>query len=174
MLFSVDLFVFTVGSSLSFTSQSDQCVLLIRPTVAENKFFMSQSLLGCYSFTWSCFLKQSPFPSIILAKCVFVTDQSRLTGIAKVLLKICKQEMSEIENCPDCYLNAHIRKDSWFIEVCVSIEAAMKSVFRNFMQCHIGICMVCGSFVSPAQIQFLFSLVFGRCLICTLHSCSSG
>lgn len=82
-----------------------------------------------------------------------VTDQSRLTGIAKVLLKICKQEMSEIENCPDCYLNAHIRKDSWFIEVCVSIEVAMKSVFRNIMQCHIGVCMVCGSFVSPAHIQ---------------------
>uniref|UniRef100_A0A347ZJA3 Putative OSA1 n=1 Tax=Reticulitermes speratus TaxID=60591 RepID=A0A347ZJA3_9NEOP len=55
----------------------------------------------------------------ILHNCIiFNTYQSRLTGIAKVLLKICKQEMSEIENCPDCYLNAHIRKDSWFIEVC--------------------------------------------------------
>jgi len=82
---------------------------------------------------------------------VFVADQSRLTGIAKVLLKICKQEMSEIENCPDCYLNAHIRKDSWFIEVCVSTEAAMKSVLRNIMHCHIGVCMVYGSFIGPAQ-----------------------
>jgi len=83
---------------------------------------------------------------------VFVADQSRLTGIAKVLLKICKQEMSEIENCPDCYLNAHIRKDSWFIEVCVSTEAAMKSVLRNIMRCPIGVCMVYGSLIGPTQI----------------------
>jgi hypothetical protein len=54
--------------------------------------------------------------------CIFVADQSRLTGVARVLVKICKQEMSEIENCPDCYLNAHTRKDSWFIEVCVSTK----------------------------------------------------
>ncbi|XP_023721247.1 uncharacterized protein LOC111872013 isoform X4 [Cryptotermes secundus] len=55
----------------------------------------------------------------ILHNCIiFNTYQSRLTGVARVLVKICKQEMSEIENCPDCYLNAHTRKDSWFIEVC--------------------------------------------------------
>ena len=110
---------------------------------------------------------------------MFVADQSRLTGIAKVLLKICKQEMSEIENCPDCYLNAHIRKDSWFIEVCVSTEAAMESVFRNIMHCHTGVCMVCGSSIGPAQILLkckwqLFRSVFGRCLICTFRTCSSG
>jgi hypothetical protein len=123
-----------------------------RTCVAENKFIMSYSLLKHSCFTWSYFLKQATFPSITLGKCVFVADQSRLTGIAKVLLKICKQEMSEIENCPDCYLNAHIRKDSWFIEVCVSTEAAMKSVLRNIMHCCIGVCMVCGSFIGPAQI----------------------
>ncbi|XP_069701983.1 MYND-type zinc finger-containing chromatin reader ZMYND8 isoform X2 [Periplaneta americana] len=55
----------------------------------------------------------------ILHNCIiFNTYQSRLTGVAKLLVKICKHEMSEIENCPDCYLNAHTRKDSWFIEVC--------------------------------------------------------
>jgi hypothetical protein len=74
-----------------------------------------------------------------------------LTGIAKVLLKICKQEMSEIENCPDCYLNAHIRKDSWFIEVCVSTEAAMESLLRNTTHCHTGIYMVFESLISPSQ-----------------------
>ena len=26
--------------------------------------------------------------------------------------------MQEVENCPDCYLNAHIKKDSWFTEAC--------------------------------------------------------
>jgi len=60
-------------------------------------------------------------------------------------VKICKQEMSEIENCPDCYLNAHTRKDSWFIEVCVSMEAMVKSLF-SYITCHLGISMVCKQF----------------------------
>jgi hypothetical protein len=30
--------------------------------------------------------------------------------------------MQEIENCPDCYLNAHTRKDSWFVAACVSLN----------------------------------------------------
>ena len=26
--------------------------------------------------------------------------------------------MQEVENCPDCYINAHVRKDSWFVAAC--------------------------------------------------------
>lgn len=33
-------------------------------------------------------------------------------------MKICKQEMSEIETCAECYLNANTRKNTWFVEVC--------------------------------------------------------
>ena len=40
--------------------------------------------------------------------------------MAKSVLKILKQEMSEIETCPDCYLNAHQKPHSWFTEACVS------------------------------------------------------
>uniref|UniRef100_A0A1B6CFV5 Protein kinase C-binding protein 1 n=1 Tax=Clastoptera arizonana TaxID=38151 RepID=A0A1B6CFV5_9HEMI len=56
----------------------------------------------------------------ILHNCViFNSAQSKFTNVARALLKICKQEMLEIENCPDCYQNAHTRSsDSWFIEVC--------------------------------------------------------
>ncbi|CAB4064780.1 Protein kinase C-binding protein 1 [Lepeophtheirus salmonis] len=43
-------------------------------------------------------------------------DTSQL--IAKQLVKICKHEMQEVENCPDCYMNAHTKKDSWFIAAC--------------------------------------------------------
>lgn len=50
---------------------------------------------------------------------IFNSTQSPLTSTARFLVKICRQEMAEIENCPDCYLNAHT-KDDWFIEVCVS------------------------------------------------------
>ena len=26
--------------------------------------------------------------------------------------------MQEIENCPDCYMNAHTKKDTWFVAAC--------------------------------------------------------
>lgn len=45
-------------------------------------------------------------------------DQSKVTSAAKSIIKICKQEMQEIENCPTCYLNANTKKNSWFVEVC--------------------------------------------------------
>lgn len=47
-----------------------------------------------------------------------VIDQSKFTTAAKAIIKICKQEMQEIEKCPSCYLNANTKKNSWFIEVC--------------------------------------------------------
>ncbi|XP_039295726.1 uncharacterized protein LOC111062131 isoform X3 [Nilaparvata lugens] len=49
---------------------------------------------------------------------VFNTFQSKLTHLAKTLVKICKQELDEIETCPECYLNAHTRSDTWFVEAC--------------------------------------------------------
>ena len=55
----------------------------------------------------------------ILHNCiVFNTTGSKLTSIAKTLVKVCKHEMQEIENCPDCYTNAHTKKDSWFVAAC--------------------------------------------------------
>ncbi|XP_012221548.1 MYND-type zinc finger-containing chromatin reader ZMYND8 isoform X2 [Linepithema humile] len=48
-------------------------------------------------------------------------DTSKLTNAAKQLIKVARQEVSEIEACPDCY--AHSRnlprhQPSWFIEPC--------------------------------------------------------
>ena len=55
----------------------------------------------------------------ILHNCIiFNSPVSKLTSIAKNIVKVCKQEMQEIENCPDCYLNAHIKKETWFTEAC--------------------------------------------------------
>ncbi|KAL0281647.1 UNVERIFIED_CONTAM: hypothetical protein PYX00_002572 [Menopon gallinae] len=48
---------------------------------------------------------------------IFNSTQSPLTSTARFLVKICRQEMAEIENCPDCYLNAHTKRE-WFVEVC--------------------------------------------------------
>ncbi|KAL6263725.1 hypothetical protein P5V15_003811 [Pogonomyrmex californicus] len=49
------------------------------------------------------------------------TDTSKLTNAAKQLIKVARQEVSEIEACPDCY--AHGRnlsrpQPSWFVEPC--------------------------------------------------------
>lgn len=52
---------------------------------------------------------------------VCITVQSKFTNTARALVKLCRQEMQHIENCPDCYLNSHTRSsDSWFTEACVS------------------------------------------------------
>merc|ERR1711988_215054 len=54
----------------------------------------------------------------ILHNCIiFNSPVSKLTS-TKNIVKVCKHEMQEIENCPDCYLNAHTRKDSWFVAAC--------------------------------------------------------
>ena len=49
---------------------------------------------------------------------IFNSNQSKLTTVAKNLIKVTKEEMREIENCPDCYLNAHNKKDNWFVAAC--------------------------------------------------------
>lgn len=50
-----------------------------------------------------------------------ISANSKVSSMARSLVKILKQEMSEIETCPDCYMNAHQNPKSWFTEVCVSI-----------------------------------------------------
>ncbi|XP_054270059.1 MYND-type zinc finger-containing chromatin reader ZMYND8 isoform X3 [Macrosteles quadrilineatus] len=50
---------------------------------------------------------------------IFNSVQSKFTNTARALVKLCRQEMQHIENCPDCYLNSHTRSsDSWFTEAC--------------------------------------------------------
>ncbi|XP_029843480.2 protein kinase C-binding protein 1 isoform X2 [Ixodes scapularis] len=48
---------------------------------------------------------------------IFNGYNHKLSMSAKVLMKVCKQEMEEIEVCPDCYKNANTH-DSWFTEPC--------------------------------------------------------
>ncbi|XP_064473928.1 MYND-type zinc finger-containing chromatin reader ZMYND8-like isoform X2 [Ornithodoros turicata] len=48
---------------------------------------------------------------------IFNGYNHKLSMSAKVLMKVCKQEMEEIEVCPDCYKNANTH-ESWFTEPC--------------------------------------------------------
>uniref|UniRef100_A0A131XGM7 Kinase c-binding protein 1 n=1 Tax=Hyalomma excavatum TaxID=257692 RepID=A0A131XGM7_9ACAR len=48
---------------------------------------------------------------------IFNGYNHKLSMSAKVLMKVCKQEMEDIEVCPDCYRNANTQ-ESWFTEPC--------------------------------------------------------
>ena len=58
--------------------------------------------------------------AIIIINIPLFPTNSKVTSMARSLVKILKQDMSEIETCPDCYMNAHQKPDSWFTEACVS------------------------------------------------------
>ena len=45
--------------------------------------------------------------------------QNKLTQTAKTMLKVCRYETSEIEVCPDCFMNSFLRRnENWFCEPC--------------------------------------------------------
>ncbi|VEN33561.1 unnamed protein product [Callosobruchus maculatus] len=74
---------------------------------------------------------------------IFNSYQSKLTSAAKNIVKICKQEMAEIENCPSCYLNANTKKNTWFVEVCPKPHILVWAKLKGFpywpakaMQCN--------------------------------------
>uniref|UniRef100_A0A1E1XBM2 Kinase c-binding protein 1 n=1 Tax=Amblyomma aureolatum TaxID=187763 RepID=A0A1E1XBM2_9ACAR len=48
---------------------------------------------------------------------IFNGYNHKLSMSAKVLMKVCKQEMEDIEVCPDCYKNANTH-EAWFTEPC--------------------------------------------------------
>ncbi|CAK8681281.1 unnamed protein product [Clavelina lepadiformis] len=55
----------------------------------------------------------------ILHNCIIYNGtQTKLTNIAKTIIKIAQHEMTEIEVCPECYLNACRKRDNWFCEPC--------------------------------------------------------
>ncbi|XP_069507395.1 MYND-type zinc finger-containing chromatin reader ZMYND8 isoform X2 [Ambystoma mexicanum] len=55
----------------------------------------------------------------ILHNCIIYNGGNhKLTQTAKVLIKICEHEMNEIEVCPECYLSACQKRESWFCEPC--------------------------------------------------------
>lgn len=51
--------------------------------------------------------------------------------VSKALLKVCKQEATEIETCSECYLNANTRKD-WFLDVCVKPHILLWAKLKGF------------------------------------------
>ncbi|XP_068244518.1 MYND-type zinc finger-containing chromatin reader ZMYND8 isoform X2 [Palaemon carinicauda] len=63
---------------------------------------------------------------------IFNGANSKVTSMARSLVKILKQDMSEIETCPDCYMNAHQKPNSWFTEACRSAHPLIWARLKGF------------------------------------------
>ncbi|CAG4921978.1 unnamed protein product [Colias eurytheme] len=70
--------------------------------------------------------------SIIFNTCLNVSVQSKLTGAARALVRLCRAEMGEIEACPECYAAAHARKPTWFTDVCSTPHVLLWAKLKGF------------------------------------------
>lgn len=52
--------------------------------------------------------------------------------VIKTILKVCQEELREIETCPDCYLHAYSMKDKWFSEPCRKPHTLVWAKLKGF------------------------------------------
>lgn len=60
------------------------------------------------------------------------TDNYKVTRAAKSLQKVSKQEVGDIETCPECYLNANTMTDNWFTETCNKPHLILWAKLKGF------------------------------------------
>lgn len=58
-------------------------------------------------------------------------EQKPIVQAAKSVIKICKQELCEIETCFECYYKANV-DDNWFIEVCSTPHVLVWAKLKGF------------------------------------------
>ncbi|XP_053309278.1 protein kinase C-binding protein 1 isoform X7 [Spea bombifrons] len=69
----------------------------------------------------------------ILHNCIIYNGGNhKLTQMAKILIKICEHEMNEIEVCPECYLAACQKRESWFCEPCSNPHPLVWAKLKGF------------------------------------------
>lgn len=62
----------------------------------------------------------------------WLTDNYKVTRAAKSLQKVSKQEVGDIETCPECYLNANTMTDNWFTETCNKPHLILWAKLKGF------------------------------------------
>lgn len=67
----------------------------------------------------------------LLYNCAVLPEKRRYLQSAKSLLKVCRQEILEIETCFECYFKANTDAD-WFIDVCSSPHILLWAKLRGF------------------------------------------
>ncbi|CAM1300538.1 ZMYND8 (predicted) [Pycnogonum litorale] len=69
----------------------------------------------------------------ILHNCiVFNGYHNKLTTLAKTLVRICQSEISELDTCPNCYLNTCTKTDDWFSEPCGEPHTMLWAKLKGF------------------------------------------
>lgn len=69
----------------------------------------------------------------ILHNCIiFNSSHSKLTSTARTLMKVCKHEMAEIDTCADCYVHAHTKRETWFLEPCQRPHLLLWAKLKGF------------------------------------------
>ena len=99
---------------------------LMEEKVAQRAYNSTRSFLA--EFRW------------ILHNCIiFNSPHSKLTSTARTLMKVAKHECAEIDTCADCYIHAHTKRETWFLEPCsrphLLLWAKLK-VSRHILLCH--------------------------------------
>lgn len=72
------------------------------------------------------------FERILMNNFILCIDNYKVTRAAKSLQKVSKQEVGDIETCPECYLNANTMTDNWFTETCAKPHLILWAKLKGF------------------------------------------
>lgn len=61
-----------------------------------------------------------------------ILDITKYKLIANTIVKICRQEVSEIETCPECYFNANTLGQEWFVAICSKPHLPLWAKLKGF------------------------------------------
>lgn len=89
----------------------------LQNSIAEQKYSTTEAFLADVSW--------------MLHNATIYPLNNKLLSIAKGLIKICKQEINEIEACNECYFNANTSK-TWFTEVCTKPHLLVWAKLKGF------------------------------------------
>lgn len=90
---------------------------MIQKNVADRKYRTTEEFLADVSW--------------ILHNASIYPNNNKLLPIAKAIVKVCKQELNEIEACNECYFNANTCK-LWFTEVCTKPHLLVWAKLKGF------------------------------------------
>uniref|UniRef100_A0A8D8CAC1 Protein kinase C-binding protein 1 n=1 Tax=Culex pipiens TaxID=7175 RepID=A0A8D8CAC1_CULPI len=90
---------------------------MVQKSVAERKYRTTEEFIADVSW--------------MLHNASIYPNNNKLLPIAKAVVKVCKQEMNEIEACNECYFNANTCK-LWFTEVCTKPHLLVWAKLKGF------------------------------------------
>lgn len=74
----------------------------------------------------------SEFKWVIHNCIIYNSLQSKLTQTARSMLKVAERELTEMELCPECYLNSCSKRENWFCEPCKELHPLVFAKLQGF------------------------------------------